>query len=48
MLDGLGQAAHLQGEHLETIGLKERAFAAYRRRGEQAEAAEAARWLAFL
>ncbi len=27
-LDGLGQAAHFQGEHLDAIELKERAFAA--------------------
>ena len=30
------------------IELKERAFAAYRRRGKRVEAAELARWLAFL
>jgi DNA-binding CsgD family transcriptional regulator len=48
VLDGLSQAAHFQGAHLEAIALKERAFAAYRRRGKRPEAAEAARWLAFL
>lgn len=48
VLDGLSQAAHFQGEHLEAIELKERAFAAYRRGGKQAQAAEVARWLAFL
>ncbi|MDQ3678853.1 MAG: LuxR C-terminal-related transcriptional regulator [Actinomycetota bacterium] len=48
VLDGLSQAAHFQGEHVEAIQLKERAFAAYRRCGNRAEAAETARWLAFL
>jgi len=48
VLDGLGAAAHFQGEHLEAIELKERAFAAYRRRGKRTEAAEVASWLAFL
>jgi DNA-binding NarL/FixJ family response regulator len=48
VLDGLSQAAHFLGEHREAIELKERAFAAYRRAGEQAKAAEVARWLAFL
>jgi DNA-binding CsgD family transcriptional regulator len=47
-LDGLGQAAHFEGEHLDAIQLKERAFAAYRRDDKRAEAAEVARWLAFL
>jgi tetratricopeptide (TPR) repeat protein len=47
-LDGLSEAAHFEGRHQEAIELKERAFAAYRRRGDQAEAADAARWLAFL
>ena len=48
VLDGLSRAAHFQGEHQEAIELKERAFAAYRRRDKRAEAAEVARWLAFL
>ena len=48
MLDGLSQAAHFQGQYALAISLKERAFAAYRRRGERAGAAEVARWLAFL
>lgn len=48
VLDGLSQAAHFQGGHLEAIELKERAFAAYRRRGMRTEASNAARWLAFL
>jgi len=47
-LDGLSQALHFQGEYLEAIELKRRAFAEYRRRGKQVEAAELARWLAFL
>ena len=47
-LDGLSEAAHFQGEHRESIELKERAFALYRQGGKQAEAAAAARWLAFL
>ena len=47
-LDGLSQAAHFQGQHLEAIELKEAAFAAYRNRGKRVEAAEVARWLAFL
>jgi DNA-binding NarL/FixJ family response regulator len=48
VLDGLGRAAHFQGKHLEAIELLERAFAAYSRRDMRPEAAEAARWLAFL
>jgi DNA-binding NarL/FixJ family response regulator len=48
VLDGLSQAAHFQGAHQEAIELKERAFAAYRRRGLRVQAAEVARWLAFL
>ena len=47
-LDGLSQALHFQGEYDRAIGLKERAFAEYRRRGQWAEAADLARWLAFL
>jgi DNA-binding CsgD family transcriptional regulator len=48
VLDGLSQAVHFQGEYDLAIELKERAFAAYRRRGMRVEAAELARWLAFL
>lgn len=48
VLDGLSEAAHFQGCHQEAIELKERAFAAYRRRGMRAQASNAARWLAFL
>ena len=48
ILDGLGEALQFGGEHARAIGLKERAFAEYERRGLRAEAAELARWLAFL
>ena len=48
ILDGLGQAAHFLGDYQPAIEFKERAFAAYRRKDERAEAAEVARWLAFL
>jgi DNA-binding CsgD family transcriptional regulator len=48
VLDGLGEAAQFSGEHARAIELKERAFAEYERRGLGAEAAELARWLAFL
>ena len=47
-LDGLSQAVHFQGDYDRAIELKERAFAAYRRDGRRVEAAELARWLAFL
>ncbi len=48
VLDGLSQAAHFGGEHVEAIRLKERAFAAYSRDDRPLEAASVARWLAFL
>ena len=48
VLDGLSQAAHFEGEYDSAIELKERAFAAYRREGRPADAANTARWLAFL
>ena len=48
ILDGLGQTAHFLGDYQHAIEFKERAFAAYRRRDKRAEAAEVARWLAFL
>ncbi len=48
VLDGLSEVAHFQGEHQQAIELKERAFAAYRRRHKRTEAAAVARWLAFL
>jgi len=47
-LDGLSQALHFQREYEAAIEVKERAFAAYRREGRPAEAADTARWLAFL
>jgi DNA-binding CsgD family transcriptional regulator len=47
-LDGLGRALHFQGEYTDAIELTERAFAAYRRLDRVAEAADRARWLAFL
>ena len=48
VLDGLGEALQFGGEHARAIEVKERAFAEYERRGLRAEAAELARWLAFL
>jgi tetratricopeptide (TPR) repeat protein len=48
ILDGLGEALQFGGEHARAIEVKERAFAEYERRGLRAEAAELARWLAFL
>jgi DNA-binding NarL/FixJ family response regulator len=47
-LDGLSQAVHFQGHYDRAIELKELAFAAYRRSGKPVEAADSARWLAFL
>ena len=48
ILDGLGQAAHFQGDFDAAIEFMERGFAAYRTRGNREQAAELARWLAFL
>ena len=48
VLDGLSQVAHFQGEYQRAIELKERAFSAYRRSDKPVQAAEIARWLAFL
>jgi DNA-binding CsgD family transcriptional regulator len=48
ILDGLGEALQFGGEHARAIESKERAFAEYERRGLRVEAAELARWLAFL
>jgi DNA-binding NarL/FixJ family response regulator len=48
VLDGLSQAVHFQGELDLALELMERAFAAYRRDGEQVAAVRPARWLAFL
>jgi DNA-binding NarL/FixJ family response regulator/tetratricopeptide (TPR) repeat protein len=47
-LDGLSRALHFRGEYTRAIDLTERAFAAYRQLGQVAEAADRARWLAFL
>jgi DNA-binding NarL/FixJ family response regulator len=47
-LDGLSQALHFQREYEAAINVKERAFAAYRSEGRPADAADTARWLAFL
>ena len=47
-LDGLGRALHFQGEYSPAIEVTERAFAAYRKEGRVVEAADRARWLAFL
>ena len=38
-LEGLSEAAHFEGDYAEAIALKERAFAAYRQRGEREAAA---------
>ena len=48
VLDGLGEALQFGGELARAIEVKERAFAEYERRGLRAQAAELARWLAFL
>ena len=47
-LDGLGRALHFQREYSRAIEMTERAFAAYRQEGRAIEAADRARWLAFL
>lgn len=47
-VDGLGRALHFQGEYARAIEVTERAFAAYRREDRPLEAADRARWLAFL
>ena len=47
-LDGLGRALHFQAEYARAIELTERAFAAYLGAGRGVEAADRARWLAFL
>jgi DNA-binding NarL/FixJ family response regulator len=47
-LDGLGRALHFQGEYDRAIELTERAFAAYLAAGRGVDAADRARWLAFL
>jgi DNA-binding CsgD family transcriptional regulator len=47
-LDGLGRALHFLGDYARAIELTERAFAAYRQLDKPVEAADRARWLAFL
>ena len=47
-LDGLGRALHFLSEYDRAIELTERAFAAYLSAGRGVEAADRARWLAFL
>ena len=47
-LDGLSQALLFQREYDAAIEVKERAFAAYKSEGRPADAADTARWLAFL
>lgn len=47
-LDGLSQAVHFQGHYDRAIELKELAFAAYRHSNRPVQAADSARWLAFL
>jgi DNA-binding CsgD family transcriptional regulator len=47
-LDGLSRALHFQGDYPRAIELTERAFAAYRQSDRLVEAADRARWLAFL
>ena len=47
-LDGLGRALHFQREYPRAIEATERSFAAYRQEGMTVEAADRARWLAFL
>ena len=47
-LDGLGRALHFLGEYPRAIEVTESAFAAYREEGKTVDAADRARWLAFL
>jgi DNA-binding CsgD family transcriptional regulator len=48
VLDGLSQAVQYQGDHARAIELRARAFSAYLHDDKPVEAAEVARWLAFL
>jgi DNA-binding CsgD family transcriptional regulator len=48
VLDGLSRALHFQGDYERAIELTERAFTAYRDSDRLEEAADRARWLAFL
>jgi len=47
-LDGFGRALHFLGEYPRAIAATESAFAAYREEGRTVDAADRARWLAFL
>lgn len=48
ILDGLGRALHFERDYPRAIELTERAFVAYRQDGRRVDAADRARWLAFL
>jgi DNA-binding CsgD family transcriptional regulator len=48
VVDGLSRALHFQGDYARAIELTERAFTAYRESGRLEDAADRARWLAFL
>src|SRR3954469_9339762 len=48
VLDGLSDVAHFQGDYERALELKERAFSGYRRADMRVEAADTARWLAFM
>jgi DNA-binding CsgD family transcriptional regulator len=47
-LDGLSEVANFEGDYEAAIELKEQAFAEFRRRDQPTDAADAARWLAFM
>lgn len=47
-LDGLSEVANFEGDYERAIALKEKAFAAYRRRDQRVAASHAARWLGFM
>ena len=47
-LDGLSEVANFEGFYDDAIELKERAFAEYRKAGRSVDAANVARWLAFM
>ena len=47
-LDGISEVANFEGEYDQAIELKEQAFAEFRRRDQPADAADVARWLAFM
>ena len=48
VLDGLSRALHFEGDYPRAIECTELAFAAYCTEGRSADAADRARWLAFL